>query len=24
MKEKCLGVMQGGYNMNISCKQKFK
>jgi len=23
MKEKCLRVMQGGYNMNIICNQKF-
>lgn len=23
MKEKCLGVMEGGYNMNIKCDQMF-
>jgi len=23
MKEKCLRVMQGGYNMNIRCNQNF-
>jgi len=23
MKEKCLHVVQGGYSINIRCKQKF-